>query len=84
MKYFIFEKIEKVHAIDGQAALDNSFQISSNSQRRIGVSNGQIVVLPQTSPGVYHGYVVQWNKLKNHMKSVLYQNGVVGKNGKIK
>ena len=76
--------VKSPRPIDGQAALDNSFPISSNSHRRIGVSNGQFVVLPQTSPGVHHGYVVQWDELTNQMKSVLYQNGVVGKNGKIK
>lgn len=76
--------VKSPRPIDGQAAFDNSFQINSNSPRRIGVSNGQFVVLPQTRPGVYHGYVVQWDDLTNQMKSILYQHGVVGKNGKIK
>jgi len=76
--------VKSPRPINGQAALDNSIQISTNSPRRIGVSGGQFVVLDQTSVGIFHGHVRTWNELTNQMQSVLYKWGVVTKNGKIK
>ena len=54
--------------INGQAAHNNSVQIKPTSPTRVGISNGQIVLLPQTTPGVYHGYVVSWDKLEQAAK----------------
>ena len=76
--------VKSPRPINGQAALDNSIQISPNAPRRIGVSNGQFVVLDQTSVGIFHGHVRTWNELTNKMQSVLYKWGVVTKNGKFR
>jgi hypothetical protein len=68
---------------DGQAALNNSVSIGSNTTRRVGVSNGEIVVLDQTSPEVFHGHVRSWNELTPQMQSALRKAGLVNKKGKI-
>jgi len=68
---------------DGQAALDNSFQIQDTSPRRIAVSGNEIVILDQTSPGCYHGHVREWHGLKQNMKNILVKNKLVKPSGKI-
>jgi hypothetical protein len=50
---------------NGQQALNNSIKISGGGTGRIGVSEGQIVVLSQTMTGVFHGYVVTWETLSS-------------------
>ena len=70
--------------LDGQAALDNSRQISVNSPRRIGISNNQFVVLDQTTPGIFHGHTRTWDQLTSDMKNVLIDWGVVNHRGKLK
>ncbi len=69
--------------IDGQAALDNSLPIGNNSTRRVGVSNGEIVVLDETSKGIFHGHVRTWKQLSNEMQSVLRKAGLANKKGKV-
>jgi len=59
-------------------------QITPNSARRIGISNNQFVVLVETSPGLYHGHVRTWTELTNKMQAILYKQGKVSLNGKIK
>jgi filamentous hemagglutinin len=66
---------------NGQAALDNSVEISPNSNGRVGISEGEIVVLRPTSPGVYHGYVVQLEQLTPHMRRALFQAHMINKRG---
>lgn len=70
---------------NGLRALDNSVTYSSTSPRRVGIDpdTGQIVVLPQTSGDVYHGYVVSWNQLTPQMQNALYNNGLITKQGNI-
>ena len=36
---------------DGQAALDDSLPLGENTDRRVGISEGEIVVLDKTSEG---------------------------------
>jgi hypothetical protein len=73
---------------NGQKALDNSIrcQKSTNrpnmSTRRIGVSEGEIVILDETCPGQYHGHVRRWDELEEFMQRSLERAGLV-KNGKI-
>lgn len=66
---------------DGQKALDNSFLVAEKGntsyQRRIGVSDGQYVVLDQTSEGVFHGHTREWAELTDKMKSILIKEGKV-------
>jgi hypothetical protein len=45
-------------------------QIKSTSPRRLGYSEGQLVVLDQTSPGVFHGHVRTYSELTNNMKAI--------------
>lgn len=75
--------IKSAVPINGQAALNNSFQLSPTSSRRIGISEGQFVVLDQTSPGLYHGHVRAWDELTQEMKNVLIRAGLVTRKGKI-
>lgn len=75
--------------IDGQAALDNSVLIKGTSARRIGISNGQFVVLDRTLQGsnpsqdIYHGHVRTWKELNDKMQEALKEAGLVNSKGKI-
>lgn len=60
---------------DGQRGLDNSIQIEESNQRRLGVSNGQIVILSKSSNGLYHGHVITLEELQ----SVEHLNGIFEK-----
>jgi len=68
--------------------LNNSFQVTSGSSRRAGVSHGQIVILNETLPGEFHGHVPTWEYIcsKPHMrelKNELIRRKLVNKRGKI-
>ncbi len=76
--------VKSAAPINGQAALDNSVSIGSTTARRIGVSDGQIVVLDQTSSGIYHGHVRNWGDLTQQMKNALMKAGMVTRKGKIR
>ncbi|WP_204343380.1 polymorphic toxin-type HINT domain-containing protein [Paenibacillus elgii] len=69
---------------DGQTALDNSLSIGPNTDRRIGISDGEFVVLDRTSEGLYHGHVRSWGELTPTMQAILRKAGLVNKKGKIK
>lgn len=69
--------------IDGQRALDNSVPISDNTTRRIGISEGEFVVLDETMEKLFHGHVRSWKELSNAMKAALRKAGLVSKKGKI-
>lgn len=64
--------------------MDNSLSIGENTDRRIGISEGEFVVLDKTQEGEYHGHVREWNQLSENMKNVLRKSGKVNKKGKIK
>lgn len=70
---------------DGQAALDNSVQISERSSRRVGVDreNEEIVVLMEHLPGIFHGFVVEWNNLGRGVQRQLQGVGLVTSRGRI-
>jgi hypothetical protein len=70
--------------IDGQTALNNSLSIGPNTERRIGISNGEFVVLDKTSDGLYHGHVRSWSELDQKMQAILRKAGLVDKKGNIK
>ena len=55
--------LAKTPPIDGQDTLDNSFSIGGNTARRVSISNGEFVVLDQTSEGIYHGHVRTWEEI---------------------
>ena len=67
----------------GQEALDNSVAISPNTTRRVGISDGEIVVFDETTSGIFHGHVRSWNELSEAMKAALRKSGKVNKKGKI-
>ena len=69
---------------DGQAALDNSVSLNSETTpRRVGTSDGEIVVLDQTSEGIFHEHVRSWDELTPKMRSVLQKAGLVDKKGNV-
>lgn len=68
--------------INGQEALDNSLAFN-NGTGRIGISNGEFVVLSQTSEGLFHGHVRTWSGLSQEMQNALRRAGLVNKRGKI-
>ena len=63
--------------------MDNSVSIGPNTTRRVGISDGEIVVFDETTSGVFHGHVRSWNELSEIMKSVLGKAGMVNKKGRI-
>ncbi len=68
---------------NGQQALDNSIQISQSSSRRLGISEGELVVLDSHANGLFHGHVRTWKELTDAMKSALIKANLVNKKGKI-
>ena len=60
---------------DGQKALDNSVRISESSVHKIGISEGEFVVLMKTAEGIYHGHVRSWNNLTQDMRTALQEQG---------
>lgn len=75
---------------NGQQALDNSVPVPGHTTRRIGVSCNEIVILDQTSPGLYHGHVRTWKELisggckqTEKMRSALVKNGLTSSSGKV-
>jgi hypothetical protein len=69
--------------IDGQGALDNSVSIGPNTTRRVGISQGEFVVLDETGNGIFHGHVREWGDLTQEMQAALRKSGLVNKKGKI-
>ena len=72
---------------DGIAALRNSYRISKNSPRRIGVdvANREFVVLNRTAKGqnFWHGHVRSWDELSRDMQNVLIRSRITNARGKI-
>lgn len=71
---------------NGQQALDDSLPLGNNTNRRIGISDNEFVVLDQTSGGafpngVFHGHVRSWGELTSKMQAVLRKAGLVTKGG---
>ena len=71
---------------DGQAALDISTEIGSNTTRRVGIDydTGQFVVFDETRKGVFHGHIRSWDELRQEMKNALVKSGQVTRRGKIR
>ena len=70
---------------DGQAVLDNSVRVTETSSRRVGVDrkNKEIVVFMEHLPGVFHGFVVEWNDLERNVQRRLQKLGLVTSRGRI-
>ncbi len=71
---------------NGQEALDNSIEIEG-SFHRVAIQDGKFVMLRRTSPGVFHGYIVEkFKDLPKHAKDALWDNGLIRSitSGKIK
>ena len=72
---------------NGQEALNNSELVkekgNTNYQRRIGISEGEFVILDETGNRVFHGHVRDWNELTREMKDILIQKQLVTKKGRI-
>lgn len=63
--------------------MDKSVSIGPNTTRRVGISDGEIVVFDETTSGIFHGHVRSWNELSEQMKASLRKAGMVNKKGKI-
>ncbi|MEU5938041.1 hypothetical protein ABZ807_02450 [Micromonospora sp. NPDC047548] len=87
--------------IDGQAALKNSVEITPDAPgqapRRIGVSNGQLVMLDRTQQipcgcgkvdggvnNIWHGHVREWREFEQGEQSALIKAGLVTRKGKVR
>ena len=68
---------------NGKKALGNSVPIGTNTKRRVGISDGEIVVFDNTRDEEFHAHVRPWKKLSNQMKAALKKAGMVNKKGKI-
>lgn len=58
-----------------------------NSPRRIGVSNGEVVLLDRTEVReglgpIWHGHVRSWDSLDDKLKKMLINAGLVDKKGR--
>ena len=67
---------------NGQKALNNSVEVEDSSGR-VGVSDGEFVVLKETSPGKYHGHVRNWEELTGDMQEALKKYKLASPKGKI-
>lgn len=65
--------------------MDNSVQVKykRHYDRRVGISNGEIVVLDGDVRNGYHGYVRTWEELTKQMRCALIDNGLANDRGKI-
>lgn len=61
---------------NGQTALDNSVPIKDTAARRVGVSEGEIVILDRTCEGLYHGHVRTWQELCKDPRGVRIKNAL--------
>ncbi|MFL0063188.1 RHS repeat-associated core domain-containing protein [Tenacibaculum maritimum] len=73
---------------DGQAALDNSTQVKDSSPRRVGASEGELVVIDRTrvlpdGAEEYHGHVRKWKDLHVDQQNALKNAGITNSKGKI-
>ena len=68
---------------NGQQALNNSVSIGNNSSRRIGVSDGNFVVLDKTCEGLYHGHMRTWQELSMQMRNALITAKLANHKGRI-
>lgn len=81
--------VKSARPTNGQKALDNSVSYSERSPNRVGTSEGEIVILSQTSKGEFHGHVRTWAELLSEgeksegIRNALRNNGFVNKKGKI-
>ena len=83
---------------NGQDALNNSMELTpegpGQAPRRIGVANGEIVVLDRTGQvpcgcsheggmnNIWHGHVRTWDQLSPRMQSLLRRGGLVDRRGR--
>lgn len=70
--------------------MDNSVQIKDKGhfERRVGISDGEIVILDGNLNEGYHGHVRSWDEIAsspymNDIKKALLDNNLVDKTGKI-
>lgn len=70
---------------NGQAALDNSLQVTETSARRVGIDPGtnEFVIFDRTSDGLFHGHVRTWNELRPVDRAFLREEFGVSGRGKI-
>lgn len=63
--------------------LGKQTQLEDTLRRRVSASKGQIVILDETSPSIYHGHVKEWHDLSERMQNILIDNGYVSRSGEI-
>ena len=70
----------------GQRALEDSFDLGSNTDRRVGYDfdNDEIIVFDKTLGNKYHGHVRSWEELEQKMKNVLQKNDIFDHRGRVK
>jgi hypothetical protein len=70
---------------DGQGVLDHSVQIRDESPRRVGLDplNNEIVIFMQHLPGLFHGFVVEWENLAPGAQRTLQEHGLVNRRGRM-
>ena len=52
-----------------------------NSQNRVGLSEGEIVILNETIPDLYHGHVREITDLTDPIKNALREKGWINAKG---
>lgn len=71
---------------DGQAALNQSVPSDGNSSARVGVDyeDGDIIQFHEHRPGKFHGFVVQWDKLRKKFKGPLIEAEMTDRRGRMR
>ena len=89
-KYLEYSRRRPFYSPDnGQEALDNSVVYSPNSNNRVGISEGNFVVLdcdndnPNPTQRRYHGHLRAWDSLEQDMKNALINANLVDQRGNI-
>jgi len=81
LRKMVKKKISVNEDEDGSSG--NVNEEGENTTRRVGISDGEIVVFDETSKGVFHGHVRSWSELSEQIKAALRKAGMVNKKGKI-
>ena len=66
---------------NGQKCLD--YSIKAQGRQRIAIEGDTFIMLKYTSPGKYHGHVIEWKEIERPIRTILIRNGFVRKSGKI-
>ena len=63
--------------------MNNCVDVKGERTAKVGISEGEFVVLKETSQGKHHGYASAWKDLPDNMKEALIKHNLAISKGKI-